>query len=131
MAGTTKPRVLIADDDKVARTYLRLVLSSSFEVEEASDALEAMHLLTSGHFDCLILDDQMPKGTGVSIARQVRGTPRMSHVPIVLVTATATAARQIEGMRCGVSVFMHKPVDGKQLLTLVETLTRHGTQIPA
>ena len=85
-------KVLIVDDEPLARSRLRRLLSelpetAHAELDEAADAAEAWRLLRARSFDVLLLDIQMPGQTGMELAQRLAGDPGMHHPAIVFVTA--------------------------------------------
>lgn len=113
--------VLVADDCGVSRTLLAASLRATCDVVLVCDAPDVMNLLAAGDtFDCIVLDDQMPNGTGLDIAAEIKRRPGLEHIPVILVTATATTERQVLGMRAGVAAFINKPIDGRQLARIVD-----------
>ncbi|WP_417811813.1 response regulator [Thalassospira alkalitolerans] len=68
-------RLLIADDDKLHRTFLENVARETFvdleELKMTSDGAGTVEAFDHGSYDCVVLDLQMPNGTGVEVARSI------------------------------------------------------------
>lgn len=118
-----RPRVLVVDDSSLSRRILTAALTSTYDVVQANDGLEAIQRLEeSQDFVCVVTDDDMPGCCGVEVADFVRRTPGISKIPVIVVTAGSASptARQVEGHKAGAAVFIYKPVAPGQLLRLVQ-----------
>jgi CheY-like chemotaxis protein len=116
-------RVLVAADG-VTRAVVRRVLSD-YEVVEARDGREALDVLeASQNFECILTDDNMPQASGFEIAEHVRASQPLRHIPVVLMTAKITSARQVKGARVGAAAFLNKPFTVSQLQGLVDLMSR-------
>ncbi len=80
--------------------------SQGFEVTVAGDADEAHRELSSGRFDALIVDYQMPGPDGVDLIRTVRETSRT--LPIIMVSGVAKAEDQARAWAAGVDAYLDK-----------------------
>src|SRR6267378_7910971 len=82
-----KPCVLLVEDDRSVRRYLEVTLQrSGYTVLTAADGLEAMKLALSSPIDVVVTDAVMPNLSGQELARFLRSNPKLSHLPIVMLT---------------------------------------------
>ena len=90
------PRVLVVDDEKYVRGFLRDILAGwGYEVDVAADGREGLRLLVERAWDLLVTDLQMPGLSGLDLVQTVR--LRGSAVPVVMLTAsTGDAAPHTE-----------------------------------
>ena len=107
--------VLLAEDDPALRRYLEVVLQrAGYEVVSAADGLEAMKVLLGTAVDAVVTDALMPNLNGYELCRFIRSTQRLSHLPIVLLSAldqkNATSENEY------VNAFLAKPVSPEDLL---------------
>lgn len=103
----TPARLMIADDEPLALALLRGYCSRIPEVETVAactSGAEALETLARGDVDIAVLDIQMPRITGLEIARAVAGQP----VDIIFVTAYRDYA--IDGFRVHAADYLLKPV---------------------
>jgi CheY-like chemotaxis protein len=116
--STRSATVLVVDDDAAIREVIAEVLrDEGYDVAEAANgaqALEALHAMA--HPGLVLLDLMMPVMSGWEFLEEVRADGKLSHVPIVVVSAMAAP---------GVSGHLLKPVDLDRLLQTVETFVRH------
>jgi DNA-binding NtrC family response regulator len=116
--------VLVLDDEPGMRNFLTKILGPRVrQVEQAGSAEEASRLLDGAHFDVVILDNVMPRQTGLDwLAEQRR---RGLAADTILITAYADLQTAITALRTGVSDFVLKPFRADQILAAVaRTLDR-------
>ncbi len=116
--------ILVVDDEPGMRNFLVKTLSPRVQrVEQAASPLEATEKLDAAHFDLVILDNVMPKTTGLEwLAEQQR---RGFFGDTILITAYADLETAIAALRAGVSDFVLKPFRANQILGAVaRTLDR-------
>ena len=94
------------------------------KVQCSTCAAEALQLLKTAGFDCIITDLQMPGMTGIEFIDQLR--QRQCPTQIVMVTAHATVATAVEAMRHGAFDYIEKPFEADALERLVVQAMRHG-----
>ncbi len=101
-------RVLIVDDEAGMREFLTILLErEGFEVESAQDGQEALQTVQDASFDLIISDLRMPTVDGV---RLLEGLKRFqSEIPVILITAYASADSAIEAMKLGAYDYLSKP----------------------
>jgi two-component system, HptB-dependent secretion and biofilm response regulator len=106
-------KVLVADDDRVARRVVVGTLRGRFEVCEASDGVEAVELFRANHIDVVLLDVEMPRMGGVEAAEVIRGLAGTRLVPILLVSGLEEVPTLIRGLAHGADDFLAKPFNPK------------------
>jgi sigma-B regulation protein RsbU (phosphoserine phosphatase) len=106
-------RILVADDDRFARTVLEdLLFSWNHEVVAVADGREAWELLQQdGDFSLLITDWIMPEMDGLELCRLVRGRESARYLPIIIASSLAETDHLIQGLEAGADAFVTKPVD--------------------
>ena len=116
---TSSGRILIADDDPVARTMLQALLTKwGYQVIAASDGLEAARVLESADARQLaILDWMMPGAEGPEICRRVRALSERPYVYILLVTGRSQHGDLLRGLESGADDYLTKPFDSEELRT--------------
>lgn len=112
------PRVLIADDDQLIRSFLRSALTlNGFEVVAAHDGEVAIRLLDDGGvFDLVITDYSMPRATGIEVIEHAQRVD--PTLPCIIVTAFHDLDLAMRGMRAGAVGFIPKPFKPDHLLTV-------------
>jgi CheY-like chemotaxis protein len=119
-------RVLVCDDTEQIRRLIRVNLElDGYDVVEAVDgmaALEMLQDLTQPLPDVITVDVVMPRRDGWWMISAIRADPRLAHIPIVLVTASAQDSDRAHAQRADVDEFVAKPFDPEELLNRIEDL---------
>lgn len=103
-------RVLVVDDDPDIRTIVGLNLGlAGMEIGEASNGQEALDQLSAGDWDACILDLAMPQTDGMTALRALRETDQLQKLVVVVLSATSSPKRAIEGMEIGAHAHLTKP----------------------
>lgn len=116
--ATTNPnRILIADDDPVARSMLQSFLTKwGYQVVPVGDGLEAARILESdGAPQLAVLDWMMPGLEGPEICHRVRALHDRPYVYILLVTSRAQRSDLFRGLESGADDYLTKPFDRDEL----------------
>jgi two-component system chemotaxis response regulator CheY len=117
-------RVLIVDDSPAMRAFVRRVLDlSGFDMEscrEASNGLEALHLLKTETVHAILTDINMPTMDGEELLRQLAADDRLRTIPAVVISTDATGKR-IERMKAlGARGYIAKPFRPEDLRAELE-----------
>ena len=116
-----KARILLVEDDKALRRYMEVTLErAGYEVLQASDGLEAMKLVASAEVDLVITDAMMPNLSGHELCRFLRNSPKLAHIPIVLLSGSEKNDAGAQGGPA--DVFFSKPVAAEELLECIKRL---------
>jgi two-component system OmpR family response regulator len=118
-------RLLIVEDDERAASYLRRGLSESGHVvDHASDGETGLALALEGIYDALVVDRRLPELDGLGLVRRLR--ERDVATPILMLSAIASTADRIEGMRAGCDDYLAKPYALTEVLARLEALARRA-----
>ncbi len=119
-------KILVAEDDEVARQLLCLTLErQGFEVLTAEDGLKAYDLALSLRPDLIITDVSMPGADGAHLVRRVRDTEGMATTPIIVTTGFGTGSATFT-LTAGADAYEPKPVNPVSLLETVRRLLSEG-----
>jgi len=122
--------VLVCDDTEQIRRLIRVNLElEGYEVVEAVDgpaALEILQDVTQPLPDVITLDVVMPRMDGWWTVSTIRADPRLEHIPIVMVTASAQNTDRAQAVLAAVDEFVAKPFDPDDLIAKIEALTGGG-----
>lgn len=111
-------QVLIIDDNKELRLYLRLNLSGIFEIFEAENGNQGLKVALEVQPTVIICDMMMPVMDGETFCRQIKQLPATSHIPVILLTSKPYDEGQLSGFEAGANAYLTKPA-GKELLLQV------------
>jgi CheY-like chemotaxis protein len=80
--------ILIVEDEKVIRKFLRLQLSQwGYQVTETEDGVQTILKLGKKNFDLILLDIMMPNKDGCELMKEVRLSPKTKDIPVIVLTA--------------------------------------------
>ncbi len=116
-------RVLVVDDIAANRMPLvDLLAPLGFEVFQADNGQTGLELAQTLRPDLIVMDAVMPVMDGLNATRRLRAMPQTQGVPIIIVSAGATADDQRNGLEVGANAFLPKPLDMHLLLVEIGTL---------
>jgi PAS domain S-box-containing protein len=120
----TRPlRLLLAEDNLVnQKLAVRLLERRGHQVVVANNGREALDLLTRGHFDCILMDVQMPEMDGYEATTAIRREEQTTgkHIPIIAMTAYAMKGDRERCLAVGMDRYISKPVRAKELFESIE-----------
>jgi CheY-like chemotaxis protein len=112
--------ILIVDDDQAQALMLATFLGKhGYGTWTAPNPVEAMDTLNKEKVDLVITDLMMPHVDGISFTQQIHAMPRFKNLPVILITAYPSEELSDKGMRKGVAMTLHKPLELSKLLDLV------------
>src|SRR5207237_2846371 len=114
---------------EVARELLR---AAGLEVEEAHNGYQAMEKLASASFDVVLMDVQMPERDGVEPVKAIRAARgKFSKLPVIAMTARAMLGDRERFLDAGMSDYIAKPIEEKQLLNVLTKWISVGATAPS
>jgi DNA-binding response OmpR family regulator len=121
MSGRKK--VLLVEDDESIRSLVRVNLQlADYDVVEARDGLEGLLLLDLYRPDAVILDLMMPEVDGERMLAQLRASPEVGHVPVLIITGKPNVSGEVSRLAGDGNVFS-KPFDPEALIARLSQLT--------
>src|SRR5215510_8983831 len=121
----TKPIILIVDDTLTGRRALASALQNqNYQLSQASNGTEAISLAKKLKPDVILLDIMMPGLSGYEVCQQIRATPSLSEVPILMVSSLTDREERVKGIASGADDFISKPFDAIELGAKIRTITR-------
>jgi signal transduction histidine kinase/ActR/RegA family two-component response regulator len=124
-------RVLLAEDHPVNRQLAtKLLEREGHSVVAAENGREALQALTSGAFDLVLMDVQMPVMNGIEATEALRRSERGSgrHIPVVALTANAMKGDKERYLKCGMDDYLSKPIRRKELVETLQRVVRNANQ---
>ena len=118
-ADDNRPLVLLADDNADMRQYIVRLLGQHYRTEAVSDGEAALAAALARTPDLVLTDVMMPRLDGFGLLRALRGDPRTSGVPVIMLSARAGEESRIEGMQKGADDYLVKPFSARELLARV------------
>jgi CheY-like chemotaxis protein len=117
-------RILLVDDDQFNREILFEFLDGEgYELVTAADGHEALAALAvpGDVYDAVLLDRMMPGIDGMEVLRQIKSTPALRWLPVIMQTAAAAKEQVVEGIEAGAFYYLTKPFGMDMLRSLVRS----------
>jgi signal transduction histidine kinase/ligand-binding sensor domain-containing protein/DNA-binding response OmpR family regulator len=111
------PLMLVVDDNEDFRHFITALFNDTFRMLEAPDGEVAFKMILDRVPDIIICDVMMPKMDGLELCRLVKHDMRISHIPIILLTAKAGDENKYRGLEAGAEDYIAKPFN-MEMLTL-------------
>lgn len=121
-ASMFRYKLLVVEDDKEIRKYLREILGREYRVLEAEDGLQGLELVIKELPDCVITDVMMPEMDGIELCKKIKTNEKTCHIPVILLTAKTAIEQRIEGLEVGADSYIPKPFNVTHLRTRVRKL---------
>jgi len=121
------PKILIVEDNVQNRLLMVDILKiHGFEIIEAKDGQEGIHLAREQQPDLILLDMQMPVMDGLEAARRLKADPETRAIKILAITSFAMKGDRERILAAGCDEYMAKPIDTRQLPVVVRHLLNLG-----
>ncbi len=121
----SKVKILVVDDSP---THLKIMtepfISGGYEVVTATDGEEAMEKAQAEHPALIVLDVVMPKRNGFKVCRDIKSSPSLNDIKIILLTSKNQESDKFWGKKQGADAYMTKPFSGDELLETARKLLR-------
>jgi two-component system, OmpR family, KDP operon response regulator KdpE len=121
----TDLRILVVDDERSIRRFLKASLGSQFVILEATNGEEALSAVASEHPDVVILDLGLPDMDGVEVTRRLR---EWSQIPIIIVSVREHEQDKIAALDAGADDYLTKPFGVGELMARLRVALRRSTQ---
>ena len=113
--GTSRPRVLVVDDEASIRDLLAKTLAlAEYDVDVAPDGRSALERMRLYPYDLLIADLKMPGMDGLAVIREAKRYK--ADLPVIIITGFSTESSAIEAVNLGVAGYLTKPFRVPQVL---------------
>ncbi len=119
---SSKPSVLIIDDNADIRSYVHSLLHADYTVIEAVDGSEGIRKAMKYVPDLIISDVMMPGIDGIECCRRLKSELQTCHIPVILLTACSLDEQRIQGYDGGADSYISKPFSSQLLLARVRNL---------
>ena len=118
-------RILVVDDDKNTRLFLRAVLEDAgYTVTTANNGEDALDVMDKEHIDLVVLDIMMPKMDGYEFTKLLRES--QNNLPILMVSAKQLPSDKHKGFAAGTDDYITKPIDDEEMLYRIKALLRRA-----
>lgn len=117
-----KPLLLLVEDNEDFRFYLKDNLKADYQIVEASNGKEGWQKVQEHLPDLIVSDIMMPEMNGIDFCKKVKSDQRVSHTPVILLTARAAEEQKVEGFQSGADDYITKPFNFEILASRIQNL---------
>ncbi len=112
--------VMIVDDSAMDRKIMHQALDElGVTVVEAKDGLEALNMLKQNDVDAMLVDIEMPRMDGYTLAQEIRKYNKYRKLPLIAVTSRATKSDRVRGVEVGMNEYITKPYTKEYLQNVI------------
>lgn len=112
-------QVLIVDDEENIRHVIKeYTARENYQTMEASNGLEALHLLEKHHIDLMVLDIMMPELDGISLLEKIKE----KHIPTIILSARDDEIDKLTGFEKGIDDYLCKPFSPRELMARMKAI---------
>ena len=116
-------KILVVDDERHIVRLVQVNLEKvGYQVLTAYDGVEALEQVAKEKPDMVILDVMMPRMDGFEVLKKLQADAKTRDIPVIMLTAKAQDADIFKGWSQGVSSYLTKPFNPRELLTFVERI---------
>ncbi|HEY7063127.1 MAG TPA: response regulator [Chloroflexota bacterium] len=127
---STKPSLLIVEDEPGVRYMTRVALSDDFTVDDVESGEDALERVAAHHYDLIMLDVLMPRIDGYTVCETIRAMPRGHEPKIVFCTGRGGINGRARGRQVGAQAYVVKPFSPSALRLQLRALVA-GAMPPA
>lgn len=126
---TSKPSVLIVEDEAQMRQYVSQLFGDKYTVYEAENAETGLSLTQQFLPDIIVSDIVMKGMSGIEFCKKVKENPALSHIPVILLTSSSAPETKLKGIEDGADDYILKPFEKEFLLARVNSLLKNRNSL--
>ena len=128
-AGWAGETILVVEDNVDLQAYIAIMLGAAYRVRQAVNGQEAWELLQGADLPDLVISDlMMPVMDGLQLLERMKGSDRLCHLPVIMLTARADVNARLQALRIGVDDYLTKPFVEEELQVRVRRLLENYRQ---
>ncbi|MBF0422046.1 MAG: response regulator [Magnetococcales bacterium] len=111
-------RILLVEDNEINQQVAQELLEGAgISVDWAENGQKAVIMVEKAHYDCILMDLQMPVLDGYGATEKIRSKDGFNRIPIIAMTANAMTGEREKCLAAGMNDYVSKPIDLQQLFT--------------
>jgi DNA-binding response OmpR family regulator len=122
--SSTRPRLLLVEDDTTMRLFLERLFADTYAVTSATDGAEGLRRVRAGKADLVVLDLGIPGLDGFDFIEAVRADTQFDRLPILVLSAREESADRVRCLRLGADDYLVKPFNPDELRARLANLLR-------
>lgn len=117
------PILLVVDDNKDIRTFIKYSLADEYKIYEAENGLEGFEMATKIIPNVIVTDLVMHIMDGMELCEKLKTTVTTSHIPVIILSAKLSQEKELEGLKHGADDYIRKPFDIELLQLKLQNIT--------
>jgi signal transduction histidine kinase/ligand-binding sensor domain-containing protein/DNA-binding response OmpR family regulator len=123
------PVILIIEDDIELVKYMGNLLEDKYRILTSNSCEKGLEILIKEEPELIILDIMMPGMSGLELCQKIKTDIRISHIPVILLTALTSIEDRIKGLSTGADSYISKPFHPEHLIVSIEKLIEQRKQL--
>jgi len=123
------PSILIVEDSEDVRIYISELLKDNYTILLSENGQKGLESAFENLPDIIISDVMMPEMDGIEFCKRIKSDWRTSHIPVILLTAKASAESKIEGLETGADDYVTKPFNFRELYVRIKNLLEQRSSL--
>jgi len=120
-------KILITEDDQtLAKNLKQVLIKDGFAVDTSNTRGDGLAQTEINEYDCVVLDINLPDGSGFDLLYDLRKAE--NKTPVIIVTARGQVEDRIKGLNLGADDYVPKPVDSNELTARIRAVIRRNSQ---
>ncbi len=120
-------KILIVDDEELIRTVIREYATiEGYQVDEASNGVEAVEKCKNDNYDLIIMDIMMPKLDGYQAVKEIH---KSKNIPILMLSARGEEYDKLLGFDIGIDDYVMKPFSPKELMARIKAILKRVNRV--
>ncbi len=124
----SKPYLLAVDDEQMNLNIIEDLLEADFDIHTVNNGRECLEHLNKTIPDIILLDVMMPELNGLDACKQIRANSNFKDIPVIFVSALASANERMNGYEVGGDDYLTKPFNEDELITKINLLLKNKTE---
>ncbi|OXA76453.1 Two component regulator propeller [Flavobacterium aquidurense] len=122
VVSTEKQTILLVEDHKVLRTFMKNLLKKEYNIIEAENGKIAFEKAVQLVPNLIISDVIMPEMVGTELCSKIKENLKTSHIPVILLTSRSSLVYKFEGLESGADDYISKPFNLMEFKLRVKNL---------
>jgi len=118
--------LIIEDDLTLAKNLKQVLIKDGFAVDTSDTQEDGLAQTEINEYDCVVLDINLPDGSGFDLLKELRKAE--NKTPVIIVTARGQTEDKIKGLNLGADDYVPKPVDSNELTARIRAVIRRNSQ---
>lgn len=124
-----KAKILIVEDNSQISGFISEILKDDYTCFSSENGRSGLAIAASVIPDLIIVDEMMPIMNGLEMVRRIKQHPRLSAVPVIMLTAKSDNKTENESIKLGIDVFMTKPFEPSALIGRISHLLKGRNEL--